>query len=126
MLSVINPNIDTKRPKHEAEIIAIMMAKATSGILTPEKSTPNTMLPTIRPHAEEHMAKRAGNTPLANISDIFEQGEAIIERNLPKYRSLTNIPPNPNIQAFVQSRNALPITQLVRFAVLKLKVAIKQ
>ena len=115
-----------KSPKHAALIMAMIIAKATSGIFTPEKSTPNTKLPTTNPQTDEHTAKRAGNTPLASISDIFEHGDAIIDLSLPQYLSLTNTLPSPNIHAFVQSRKAFPITQLVKLDVLKLKVAIRQ
>ena len=122
----MSPNTDIKSPKHVAEIIATIMAKAARGRLTPEKSTPNNRLPTTNPQTEAHTAKRAGNTPLARIRDILEQGDAIIERSLPKYLSPMNIFPSPNMHAFVQSRNAFPITQFVRSEVLKLKAAIRQ
>jgi hypothetical protein len=122
----MSPNTEIKSPKHVAEIIAIIIAKATRSILTPEKSTPNNRLPTTNPQTDAHTAKRAGNTPLARIRAIFEQGDAIMERSLPKYLSLINTLPSPNMHAFVQSKKAFPITQFVRLEVLKLKVAIRQ
>ena len=44
----------------------------------------------------------------------------MIERRRPKYRSDPKMLPRPKMQAYVQSRKALPMTQLVRFVVWKL------
>ena len=120
MLSLIRPRDDRKRPKQVADAMAMVIVTATRPRFIPVKSTLNIRAPTIRPQTDAQIAKKAGNTPLASISGSFLQGEAIIDLSLPKYRSDTNIFPSPKMQAFVQSKNALPITQLVRLLVLKL------
>ena len=120
MLSLIRPNDERKRPKQVADIMAQIMVTATIKRFIPVKSTLKTMAPTIRPQTDAQIAKNAGNTPVASISGSLAQGDAIIDLSLPKYRSDTNIFPSPKMQAFVQSKNAFPITQFVRLLVLKL------
>ena len=74
----------------------------------------------MNPEVDVAMANNAGKSPLARMRGIFLQGEAIIERSLPKYLSPSKAIPSLKTQAFVHNRKALPMTQLVRLVVLKL------